>query len=256
MPTKLGRKPMTRKIERHPGAAIATATALFLTGPAMADILIVSSTAPELKPGMQIADSARLEVPAGAKVRVLLPSGATLAINGPASRAVKDVTKGEPLVESVWAKARELFETGGVDQSRPGATRGAAVSGPGETPVFAWNVIAAAANGTVCVERGAPLKVARPDGGRAAEITLIDTAGNARAKLTWPEGASEAVWPASLSPRADTVYQVITTGQPVRSLRLRLIDKSDTGEERALRTLIDNDCRQQARAWAQSGLAQ
>lgn len=252
---------MTSKVGRLSAAGIVAATALWLAGPAIADILIVSSNAPELKPGMQIADSARLEVPSGTKVRVLLPSGATLAINGPASRAVKDVTKGEPLVESVWAKAKELLATGGVDQSRPGATRGAAAGGPGETPGisgpgFAWNVVAAAANGAVCVERGAPLKVARPDGGRISEITLIDTAGNARAKLAWPEGATQADWPANMSPRADTVYQVITTGQPVRSLRLRLIEKSDTGDERTLRTLIDTDCRQQARAWAQSELAQ
>ena len=98
---------------------------------------------------MQLADSAKLEIPAGAKVRVLLPSGATLSINGPASRLVKDVTKGEPIVETVWAKAKELLETGGVDQSRPGATRGGNAVPPVEAIPLSWTVIAAAASGNV-----------------------------------------------------------------------------------------------------------
>ena len=234
-------------------ASVAVVVTLALACPSAADILIVSSNAPDLKPGMQLADSARLEVPAGAKVRVLLPSGATLAINGPASRPVRDVTQGAPLVESVWAKARELLETGGVDQSRPGATRGAAGGAPGGASRFEWNVIGAAENGTVCVERGAKLSMTRPAGGRISEVTLIDTAANARAKLTWPEGADRTDWPAALAPRADAVYQIMATGQPPRTIRLRLLDKAETLEAAALSALLTNDCRQQARAWAQSG---
>lgn len=220
-------------------------------GHAAADILVVSSSAPDLRPGMQLADSAQIEVPAGAKVRVLLPSGATLSLNGPTKRLVKDVTKGEPIVESVWAKAKELLATGGVDQSRPGAVRGASAGGPVDAPSFAWNEIGAAASGNVCVERGGRLALVRPAGSRVNEITLIDTAGNSRAQIVWPEGSTQVDWPAALTPNGATVYQLVAKGQPSRQVRLRLLDKAEMTETAALAALLANDCRQQARAWTQ-----
>jgi len=232
-------------------AALAAIAAIGVPlGVARSDVLIVSSSVAELKPGSQIADGANLELPAGTRVRVLLPSGATLTINGPASRTVKDITKGEPVLESVWAKAKELLATGGVDQSRPGAVRGSSAGGAVERQGFVWNVIGGTANGNVCIERGAHLVIERPPGGRVSEITLIDTAANSRAKVTWAAGDVGAEWPAVLKPSAETIYQVIATGQPVRQLKLRLVDKAETAESAGLRTLLDNDCRQQARAWA------
>ena len=236
---------------RLPAAWLVIVAALAPPGPARSDVLVVSSSMADLKPGMQIADSARLELPAGARVRVLLPSGATLTLNGPASRSVKEITKGEPVLESVWAKAKELLATGGVDQSRPGAVRSINVGkGPIEGQGFAWNVIGGEANGTVCVERGARLVIERPPGGRVKEVTLIDTSANTRAKVAWADASASAEWPADLSPSADTTYQIVAAGQPVRQVKLRLIDKTLTVETAALRTLLDNDCRQQARAWA------
>jgi hypothetical protein len=228
------------------------AAALAAPQSAQSDVLVVSSTLVELKPGTQIADSTQLDIPAGAKIRVLLPSGATLTLNGPTRRSVKDITKGEPVTERVWTKAKDLLATGGVDQSRPGATRGIvrAEKGPASNPGFAWNVIDGAANGTVCVERGARLVIERPPGGPIGEITLIDTAANARARIAWPDAAAKVDWPAELSPNSATTYQLVAAGQPVRQLKLRLIDKALTVEEVTLRTLLENDCGQQARAWA------
>jgi hypothetical protein len=227
-------------------ACVALSTAL--AGAAAADILVVSSSVPGLKPGTQLPDSAHLDVPAGAKVRVMLPSGATLSVNGPANRLVKDVTKGEPIVESVWSKAKELLETGGVDQSRPGATRGAVPRVPAPAPVTGWNVIPATANGSVCVERGSRLVLARPAGSSQREGTIIDTAANTRASVTWLDGAAQADWPEALKPSAATVYQVTVQGQSMRQLRLKLLDKRDLDEANALKSLLGNDCLQQARA--------
>ncbi len=243
--------PSKRKPWQSAALVLATAGALFRpTGPTAADILVVSSSAPGLRPGMQIADSAQIEVPAGAKVRVLLPSGATLSLNGPTTRLVKDVTKGEPIVESVWAKAKELLVTGGVDQSRPGATRGITAAGPVDTPPFSWNVIGAASTGNVCVERGARLVLVRPANSKADEITLIDTSNSARAQIVWPEGSAQVDWPATLTPNAATTYQLVAKGQASRQIRLRLLGKEEMSETAALATLLANDCRQQARAWA------
>jgi hypothetical protein len=232
-------------------ASIAFAAAMALSQAALADILIVSSSAPGLTPGMQLDDTAKLEIPSGAKVRVLLPSGATLQITGAASRTVRDITKGEPMVETVWAKARELFATGGVDQSRVGATRSfRPAPAPAAISNFAWSVIGADASGNVCVERGARIVLERPAGGRAADLTLIDTAKNAKAVVSFGSEAPRSEWPASLTPSADTTYQITAAGVPVRQIKLRFIEKGGTSDASALRSLLDNDCRAQAKAWA------
>lgn len=229
-------------------ATTAVLAAIAVVSGAAADILIVSSTTPELKPGMQLADSAKLDVPAGTKVRVLLPSGATLQINGASSRLVKEITKGEPLVESVWAKAKELLATGGVDQSRTGAVR-SFTPPPPAVQGFSWTLVGTNASGNVCVERGAALSVERP-ASRAADITIIDTARNTRAVVGFAGDAMKADWPAALPPGAETTYQIVAANSGVRQIKLRLIDKAGTSDATALRTLLENDCRTQARAWA------
>ena len=235
---------------RRSVVVLAMTLSLWTATPVDADILIVSSNTPGLKPGMQLAENAQLEVPAGAKVRLLLPSGATLSVYGPASRPVKDVTKGEPIVESVWAKAKEMLATGGVDQSRPGATRSIVVTPP-PPPTLAWNIVSASASGNVCVEKGARLMLVRPAGGGAREATLTDKVTNASASIAWPDKVIQAEWPMALAPNAAATYQIATAGAAMREIRLRLIDKSELGDATALRALLQNDCQQQARAWAQ-----
>ena len=41
---------------------------------------------------------------------------------------------------------------------------------------------------------------------------------------------------------------------PIRDTAAELVDKAKASEEQVLRTLIENDCGQQARAWVQAGL--
>lgn len=236
---------------KRSAVAVAFALSLWTTSPVAADILIVSSNTPGLKPGMQLADSAQLEVPAGAKVRLLLPSGATLSVYGPASRPVKDVTKGEPIVESVWAKAKEMLATGGVDQSRPGATRSIVVTPP-PIPAIAWNIVSAGASGNVCLEKGARLMLVRPAGSSGPrEATLVDKSSNVSAPIAWPDKTAQAEWPTALPPRGASTYQITAVGAAMREIRLRFLDKNKLGDTTALRTLLQNDCLQQARAWAQ-----
>ena len=212
-----------------------------------ADVLIVSSDVAALKAGQQVADAERIEVPAGAKVRVLLPSGKTQLINGPASGSVKDIAKGGPVVEGVWAKAKDLIATGGADASRPGATRGAAASAG--TSVFGWDVVPTAINGSVCVESGLQLKLARSSGDGAAQATLLDTTSNAKAPFAWAAQSALADWPAALPPKADAVYHVVTPSARPVVITLRMVEKSETGDDSALATLLQNGCRAQARVW-------
>lgn len=246
--------PMSRIAVRQPLVlALVLAGCVHLAGsavaPALADVLIVSSSTPSLRPGTQLADAERIDVPANARVRVLLPSGATLTLNGPVNRLVKDITKGEPIVETVWAKAKELFVTGGADVSRPGATRSLAQARPPETP-FSWSLVGRSAVGNVCVEKGVTLEVERPATGPApAAVVIIDAATAKRETLSFQGDAPRAPWPAAMPLQPGATYQLIAGAQAPRTIQVRLVDKAATAEASALRTLIENDCRQQARAF-------
>lgn len=229
-------------------ASFLLAATVALWSPAgMADVLVVSSDVATLKPGQQIGAADRIELPAGAKVRVLLPSGKTQLITGPANGAVGDIAKGGPTVEGVWAKAKDFLATGGADASRPGATRSLTAGGP--APVFAWNVVQAGATGDVCVEYGARLRLARAAAGAAAEAALLDAASNTKFPVSWPANDVLADWPAALVPRPDAVYQVITPTARPSSFTLRVVEKSQTDEDSTLSALLTKGCRSQARAW-------
>lgn len=216
--------------------------------PAAADILIVSSDVAALKAGTQLADADRLDLPAGVKVRILLPSGKTQLLTGPVGGFVRDITKGERLAESVWSKAKELFETGGVDQTKMGAVRSIAVAKPVSSG-FAWNLIAVTATGAVCVEKGAPLSIERAEGDKANEMTIVDAGTNKKFTISFAAGARAAEWPSGLDVQPDASYQLVPAGGRLRQVTLRLVDKASTAEPVALQTLLERGCRAQASAW-------
>jgi hypothetical protein len=225
---------------------LAACVALLSAVPAKAAIMIVSSDAAELKAGVELADSAAIDIPSGAKVRIMLPSGKTKLLTGPMKGTVADLVKGEPLAEGVWNKAKEFLQTGGVDQGQKGATR--SVFGGGNAK-FSWSVIAPATTGDVCIEQGASLTLARAFTSTATEAEIIDGATNARARVAWAAGAAEAPWPAALAPKVGTVYEVIPREGQRRQIRLRFIDKAMTDDENALLALIEQGCRDQVRLW-------
>ncbi len=91
-------------------ARIAVIASVMLATPLHADVLVISSNAPDLKPGMQLADSQQIEVPAGASIRVMLPSGATLQIKGATTRQVKEITKGDAKHDGWWCQEHGVPE--------------------------------------------------------------------------------------------------------------------------------------------------
>jgi hypothetical protein len=227
---------------------IAATTILILGSDARAEIMIVSSDAAALKAGTEIADNASIDIPAGATVRIMLPSGKTQTLSGPTVVSVADLMKGEPPSASILQKAKEFLATGGADQSRPGATRGARGS-KARGQQFSWTVIPPDASGTICVERGAKLLLARSATSKAGEVTVIDTAANARGTSLWAIGAVEAQWPTEVEPKSGTTYQVTVFGEQVRQLKLSLVDKAMTDDANALKTLIEANCKAQVSAW-------
>jgi hypothetical protein len=213
---------------------------------AHADLLVVSSDIAALKAGTQLADADRLDLPAGVKVRVLLPSGKTQLLTGPVSGFVRDITKGERVVDGIWAKAKDLLDTGGVDQSKMGAVRSFGPPKPAPS-VFAWNVIPATANGPVCIEKGAKVMIERSEADKSQEMTLVDA--GTKITVIFAGGGRQAEWPAGVALKPDVNYQIVPAGGRLRQISLRLVDKAMTDEKSTLQALLERDCRAQAKAW-------
>jgi hypothetical protein len=228
------------------GLVLAAGLGLFAEA-APAAVLIVSSDTPALRPGQELADSERLEVPAGASVRVLLPSGRVRALVGPVSTPVADMVRGEPAAGGFWARAKEWLTGSTGAAASGGATRGAR---PGrQAATFTWNVIPVASMGTVCVGRGAPVSLERAADARFRQVEIVDKATGARGQVAWAGSDTKTPWPASLPARADASYEVHIPNAPVREVKLAIVDAAMTDEANTLRTLIDLDCRQQTGAY-------
>lgn len=100
----------------------ASALAVFAAGAANADVLILDSNVAALKRGAQLADDARLQVPAGRTVMIMRPSGETQELIGPFDRPVRDLSRGETVGES-FKRMKSMLDQEGTGKSL-GATRG------------------------------------------------------------------------------------------------------------------------------------
>ena len=114
-----------RDARSHASAVLAVTLMLLAYGAAHAqgEVYVIESSVPSIGVGTGLAPADRLSVPAGAYVRVVLPSGKTQTIKGPFQGAASDLANGQASNEGVMAWLRTLLETGGSSQRTSGATR-------------------------------------------------------------------------------------------------------------------------------------
>jgi len=227
------------------GALSATAAA--------AQIYVMESTVPAIRVGSALELSAAISIPAGSHIRAVLPSGKTQTIKGPYEGTVADLAKGQPVNEGLLAALKTLLRTGGATQNTTGATR--SITRPAEKPprvAFSWSTIPVA-NGTVCVEKGAKLALIRPASPNAERATMFDTTAKNQAELQWEPGSDTAVWPATLTPRNDGTYDVLSAGRDPRHITLRVLDRLPS-EDNLLIELNRLGCSSQFEAWVRGKL--
>jgi hypothetical protein len=221
---------------------------------AAAQIYVMESTVAAIRVGSALEPGAAISIPAGGHIRAVLPSGRTQTIKGPYEGTVADLVKGQPINEGVLASLKDLLLTGGATQATPGATR--SIARPADKPprvAFSWSAIPVA-NGTVCVEKGAKLALIRSASPNAERVTMIEATGGAQAELHWEPGSDTAAWPATLTPRNDASYDVLSAGRPRRQITLRVLDQLPT-DDNVLVELNRLGCSSQFEAWVRGKLA-
>lgn len=221
---------------------------------ARADLHVIESTAPAIRVGSRYADHETITIPAGAQIRVVLPSGKTQTLKGPYKGTVADLAKGQPQNEGVMAWLREFLKTGGATEATPGATRGIGREAPKPRTGFSWSAVPVTADGSVCVEKGAKLQLVRAPSSRADRVTVVDAASSERGEAQWEAGSGTAAWPANLAPRPDSTYFIIVTDRPRRQVTLRVLPKLPADDD-VLAELHRLGCKLQFEAWVREKVA-
>lgn len=222
--------------------------------PARADLHVIESTAAGIRVGSRLADNETIAVPAGAHVRVVLPSGKTQTLKGPYKGTAADLAKGQPANEGVMAWLRDFLRTGGSTEATPGATRSIGREAPKPRVGFSWSAVPVTLDGSVCVPKGARLQLVRAPGQPAGRVAVIDAASSERGEAQWDAGSESAAWPANLAPRADGAYYIIVADRPRRQVTLRVLAKLPA-EDDILAELQRLGCRAQFEAWVREKVA-
>jgi hypothetical protein len=223
------------------------------TSTASADIYVIQSNAPDVRVGVRLMDGDTVTIPAGATVRVVLPSGKTQTVHGAYSAKVSELTKGVQPNEGLMARVAKILETGGATETTTGATRGIGNANKLERMLrqlrgFSLVEVPSYVNGKFCLLKGGNVRLTRLSTKVSDQATLIDATSFERALVAWDAGSSATAWPAGLQLRPDATYQVLIQGKEIRDIAVRIFDK-EPGEDDMLIELDKAGCVHQLEAW-------
>lgn len=234
--------------------------ALLLPTVARAEVIVIGSSAPALKPGVVLDDQQTLEVPSGARVRVMTTSGRTQEIKGPATVKVATLGKGEARNESLWNDVKRLVATqktstessvGAVRSVAPSRTKAAGSgeesSGRSAAPQFSWRRVPIDQDGDVCVEKGASLELMRRAPGRPMTVVVVDLQERRRGSVEFAVGAATTAWPRDMGTNVGR-YSVVLPDGAKRDIRLRPINPLPQADD-TIRVLHSQRCLAQVEAW-------
>jgi hypothetical protein len=237
-----------------PLCPIALAAVLVAATAARADLHVIESGVAAIKVGSQLADRDSITIPAGAQIRVVLPSGKTQTVRGPFTGTVAELAKGQPRNEGVLTWLKDFLKTGGATEATPGATRSIGREAPKPRLGFSWSAVPVTMDGSVCIEKGARLQLVRAPNSPAERVAVIDAASSERGEAQWEAGSDRAAWPANLTPRPDGTYHIIVGDRPPRRIVLRVLPTLPADDD-VLTELHRLGCKQQFEAWVREKVA-
>ena len=226
----------------------AATACLILFGAAMAQgqgrMYVIESSVTAIKIGKEYALSDTIDVPAGASIRAVMPSGKTQTIRGPYSGSVADLAKGQKLNERVLSWITTFFETGGARESTPGTTRGMQPASAG----FSWTAVPVSDDGTICVIRGQALQLVREAAQAAERIAIVDVERSRKGDARWERGSRITTWPPTVDVRSEATYTLLVSDLPPRQVTLHVLENAPADDD-ILAELAMRGCRRQFDVW-------
>jgi hypothetical protein len=238
---------------------IVCATLLFFAASAWtaarADLYVIESTAAGITPGTYLRSNDNVTIQAGSYIRAVLPSGKTQSIRGPYTGTVANLGKGQGENAGVLAWLRNILQTGGATEATPGATRSLGKEQPKPLKVgFSWTIVPATMTGTVCIQKGGNLQLARAPSSQAERVVVLDVVKSQQGEAQFSAGSDVTAWPSTIQPRADGIYYMSVESQPRRQVTLRVLDQLPT-EEDVLAELQRLGCKYQFETYVREKLA-
>lgn len=238
--------------------ALAGCLAVLFSGQgAVAEVIVLGSSAAALKPGSVLGDTATVDLPAGERLRVMLPSGRTQEFKGPAAIKVGSLGAGEKRNESLWNDVRRLVanqktasesSVGAVRSVAPKAASGGSTrSHSAAAPQFSWRRVSIDSDGDVCVEKSAPLEMQRGAPGRPMSVVVVNMQSKKRVSAEFGVGSATAAWPQGIGTEVGR-YTVVLPDGAKREIRLRPIEPLPAADD-TIRVLHSQRCLQQVEAW-------
>lgn len=234
---------------------------------AMADVIVIGSSAANLKLGAVIKDDATLDLKAGERVRIMLPSGRTQELKGPTAVKVATLGAGEQRNDGLWNDVRRLVaDQKTASESQVGAVRSVVpksrTSGASDlsatrsmgagAPTFSWRQVSIDSDGDVCVEKSAPLELLRGAPGRPISVTVVNLQSKTRAAADFGVGSATTAWPQAVGVDVGR-YTVVLPDGAKREIRLRPIDPLPVADD-TIRLLHSQRCLKQVEAWLRGQL--
>lgn len=227
------------------GAGLA---ACCFAGAAAAQVIVLKSTAPDLRRGTVVAHTGRIVLPEGTAATLALPSGVWRELNGPVNVRVAVLTRGVRPNPPVFNAIRQFAEN--QSARRFASVRSATPSSGGrggQQARFSWRDIPISTQGDYCVERGAELSLVRGAAGRPQPLTVVNMNSASRVRTQFAAEDTRIPWPPDLTPENGS-FAILVPRKRMRQIRLRLIAPLPAPEQ-TLRVLHGQRCRVQFQAY-------
>ncbi len=232
------------------GPLMAAVALLLAPTVALAELIVLQSTAPGLKAGAVLKPDMTVEIPSGKSAVFVMPSGATKTMSGPVKQTVADITKGQSSNVALINAVKKYVVTGGTTSSTIGAMRN--VSPETRGPIaFALDSVPITVRGRYCLIRGAPTKLVRSRTDRELAVTIVAMGKGKRGKSSFAAGQSEADWPSGVTVSAGD-FAIAAPGRALRKVTIHLLDQRPA-DDQVLPALFAAKCESQIKAFVKRG---
>ena len=207
----------------------------------------LKSSVTAIKVGKEYALSDTIDVPAGASIRAVMPSGKTQTIRGPYSGSVADLAKGQKLNERVLSWITNLLRDRAERAKARRVPRGACSRRPQASPGPRCRSPMTVPSASI---RGQALQLVREAAQAAERIAIVDVERSRKGDARWERGSRITAWPPTVDVRSEATYTLLVPDLPPRQVTLRVLENAPADDD-ILAELATRGCRRQFDVWMQ-----
>lgn len=206
------------------------------------ELVVITSSAPGLKPGQIVNSSEPLQIPEGATVTLVSNSGKTIILKGPHKGPSGFISAGTGDTRLISSLAG-LLSGSGKDTASLGTVRSVGSPPP---PTDPW-VVDVGKSGDHCVPAKGPVTLWRAKSTAKKKFSLKNLSDRTKALTGWPAGASILKWPANVRLKDGARYLARFKGsRSARKFILHLVPDHLPSDAHRAAWMAEKGCENQA----------